>query len=272
MAFFHVNTMFIFLSKFLPQFVYPIGFAFFALWLSYFLWKKKPELARWVVLAVLMVIWIMGNGWVATSLTRSLEWRYLPPVAIPEADVIVVLGGGTHSEQYPRQLVEVNGAGDRVLYSAWLYHQGAAPKILLSGGYIGWTGERDAPADDMAEILGWLDVPSDALILERTSRNTYENAVNSKVILDEMGVNRIILVTSALHMPRSVAIFEKQGLEVIPMPTDYDVTEERWQQLWELDLATQIFNLIPSASNLSTTTTILKEYIGMAIYRLRGWM
>ncbi len=225
-----------------------------------------------MVLAVLIVIWGAGNGWISAALTRSLEWRYLPPDELPKAEIIVVLSGGTHSDQYPRPTVEVNSAGDRVLYGAWLYHQGVAPQVLLSGGYIGWSGERDAPADDMADIMVWMDVPEDALIIERSSRNTYENAVNSRRILDGMGISRIVLVTSALHMPRSVALFEKQGLEVIPMPTDYNVTAENWEQLWAPDPTAQIFNLIPSASNISSTTNILKEYLGMMVYRLRGWM
>ena len=144
--------MFIFLSKILPPFVYPLGLTSILLVLALILHRK----ARWykaILIAALLILWIGGNRWVAASLTRSLEWRYMPPDETPSAEVIVVLGGGTHSAQYPRPLVEVNGAGDRVLYAGWLYHQGAAPNLLLTGGYIDWISQRDSPAHDMAAIL-----------------------------------------------------------------------------------------------------------------------
>ena len=70
-------------------------------------------------------------------------------------------------------------------------------------------------------------------------------------------------------MPRAVKLFEDQGFEVIPAPTDYDLTEEDWQSLTHANLLTQIYNLLPSASNLSSTTSSLKEYLGMFVNTLR---
>jgi len=73
-------------------------------------------------------------------------------------------------------------------------------------------------------------------------------------------------------MPRAVRVFERQGLEVIPAPTDFLVTQADWQYLREAGLHTQLINLLPSAGNLELTTRALKEYIGIAVYRLRGWL
>ena len=87
-----------------------------------------------------------------------------------------------------------------------------------------------------------------------------------------MGIRRIILVTSASHMPRSVALFEKQGFEVIPAPTDFTVTQAGWDKLKSGGLASQVLSLLPSAENLGLTTRMLKEYFGMLVYRLNGWM
>jgi uncharacterized SAM-binding protein YcdF (DUF218 family) len=219
----------------------------------------------------LAILWIGGNNWLSTGLVRSLEWQYLPPEVLPEADIIIVLGGGTEAAQYPRQTVEVNGSGDRLVYASWLYHQGVASKLLLSGGYIPWLGERDSsPAEEMATILGMLGVPEDALMLETESLNTYENVLYCKEIVEREGFSRIVLVTSAQHMPRSVALFEKQGLEVIPAPTDYSVTQERWERLWEPSFTAQAFNLLPSVGNLSATTSAMKEYLGILMYSIRG--
>ena len=170
-------------------------------------------------------------------------------------------------------MVELNDAVDRVFYAAWLYHQGAAPRLLLSGGNIDWLRERDStPAEEMAMILAMLEVPEGAIWLESKSRNTYENAVFTSQILESKGIERIVLVTSALHMPRSIALYEKLGWDVIPASTDYNVTQSDWEQLWEPNFTSQLFNILPSAGNLSKTTTALKEYLGMLIYFLRGWI
>ncbi len=263
--------MFVFLSKFLPNFIYPLGLAITFLIAALFL-RRSPRWTRICVLVSLVILLIASNSWVATTLTRALEWQYLPSETYPQTAVIVVLGGTTGSAIYPRQLVDIGGAGDRMIYAAHLYHRGYAPKLLLTGGYITWMDEREAPANDMAEILKLLGVPEEALWYETESRNTFENAVNSRRILEHKGIDRIILVTSALHMPRAVRLFEKQGFEVIPAPTDYNVTQTDWDRLWEVNLTTQIFNFLPSVGNLSDTTAVFKEYIGIAIYRLRGWL
>lgn len=263
--------MFVFLSKFLPIFVYPLGLAIVLLLVA----LSLRQTSRWqsvCVLAALAILYIGSISWVAKTLTRSLEWQYLPLETYPQAEIIVVLGGSTSSVQYPRQIVEVNGAADRLLYAAHLYHQGVAPKLLLSSGYITWMSERNAPAEDMAEILKMLGVPEEVLWLETESRNTYENALYTRRILEEQGIDQVILVTSALHMPRSVALFEKQGFEVIPAPVDYNITQVSWERLWEPDPVVQVFNLLPSVGNLQDTTEALKEYIGIFVYGLRGWL
>jgi uncharacterized SAM-binding protein YcdF (DUF218 family) len=263
--------MFVFLSKLLPIFIYPLGLAI-GLLVAALLLGRSPRGMRICVLSGLGILLLSGNAWIPSILTRNLEWQYLPPETYPQAEVIVVLGGSTASAQYPRQIVEISSAGDRILYAAHLYHQGVAPNLLLTGGYIPWMDKREAPANDMAEILGMLGVPKDALWYESDSRNTYENARFTKHILAEKGIDRIILVTSAMHMPRAVALFEKQGVDVIPAPADYNITQADWDHLWEPNLTTQLFNLLPSVGNLSATTSALKEYIGILAYNLRGWI
>ncbi|MHB1385484.1 MAG: YdcF family protein, partial [Bellilinea sp.] len=105
--------MFVFLSKFLPLLVYPLGLACIFIILALVLSKhlRMRYAALWVAL---LVLWIGGNRWVSSSLTRSLETRYLAPETIPAVEAIVVLGGGTESSGPPRSGVEINGAGDRL--------------------------------------------------------------------------------------------------------------------------------------------------------------
>lgn len=264
--------MFIFLSKLLPLFVYPLGLACLLLLMALLFWKQ-PRLSRGLVIAALVILWLGSTSGTANALARSLEQRYLPPEEMPQAEVIVVLGGGTEAADSPRQTVEVNSAGDRVLYAAHLYRQGAAPHILLTGGEIDWqSGSGSSPADQMSLILMEIGIPQEALWLETQSQNTYENAVNSKIILEEKGINRILLVTSAMHMPRAVALFEKQGFEVVPLPVDFTITEGLSGAGRGASLQSRIVAIIPSASSLSLTTNALKEYLGYLIYKLQGWL
>lgn len=264
--------MFVFLSKFLPLFAYPVGLACVLLALGLIFRRKRGWFIA-LTAAALAVLVLGGNRWVAFGLARPLEWKYLPPAEVPQAEVIVVLGGGTDPANYPSQGVGVNSAGDRVIYAIRLYKQGKADHILVSGGSIEWLGERaTTPADEMRDLLLLAGIPDEAIWMESKSLNTYENAVECNKILTAQGIHRILLVTSALHMPRSVALFEARGLEVIPLPVDYQVTDLAWDNMLHGDWRSQLVGMMPTSSNLDRTTIALKEYIGILIYRLRGWM
>ena len=263
--------MFVFLSKLLPPLVYPIGLAIIFLALA-LLFRRKPRLRTLLEIATLALLLLFSNQWVSTLLVRSLEWRYLPTGEIPQADAIVLLGGGTAPQSFPRTTAELNGAGDRLLLAAELYRQGKAPVILVSGGNVSWVDSQSSnPAKEMTGILNVMGVPSSAIWQEDQSQNTYQNAVFYARILKEKQITRVILVTSAMHMPRSVGLFRKQGIEVIPAPADFQVTPSNWGDL-SANPQAWVLNLLPSAGSLSTTSTALKEYLGMLVYHLRGWM
>lgn len=266
--------MFVFLSKLLPLFVYPVGLAVMLILLALLLgWGRTPRWGGWrnlVLLLALLCLVIGGNRWVALGLTRSLEWQYLPPDEVPHGEVIVVLSGGTAPADYPRSMVEVDGAGDRVLHAAQLYRQGKAPHILLTGGLLDWSSHSSSPTQEMAQLLEFLGVPSEALWYEPDSRNTAESAANCAVLLRQKGIQRILLVTSAFHMPRSVHLFEAQGLEVIPLPADFSITRSS-EPATGVNLPALALNLFPTADNLALTTRSLKEYFGMLVYAAKGW-
>lgn len=265
--------MFLFLSKLFPLFVYPLGLVC-ALLVAALILRRHGKTRTALIVTSLLLLWLGGNRIVAMSVARSLEWQYTPPASFADAQAIVVLGGGTRGQSLPRPMHEMNEAGDRLLYALRLYRAGVAPTILLSGGRAAYDSPDAGPpeAESMADILTAAGIPPDALILESASHNTYENAVESKKLLAAAGAERIVLVTSALHMPRAAAIFRKQGMEVIPAPTDYLVTEADWEYYLRPDLSVQVFNLIPSADDLHLTSQAIKEMIGIGVYWLRGWL
>lgn len=263
--------MFLFLSKLLPLFIYPLGLACVLLILALVLIWRRPRWAAGAIAGALTLLLLGSNTWVSDRLVRSLEWQYQPLDPVPEAEAIVVLGGATRPPVAPRPWVEISEAGDRVLYSAWLYNQGKAPVMIMSGGRIDWKEGGPPESSDMAILAEVMGVPKDAILQDPTSLNTYQNAVNVKQILQNRDIDEILLVTSAMHMPRSLMIFKKLGINAIPTPTDYQITTQ-WQQVGSTTREARLLSLLPDAEKLYYLSRAMKEYIGIVIYRLRGWL
>ena len=260
----------IFLSKFLPLFIYPTGLMTLLVILTLVFWKKR-RLALIFLVTAFVILLIAGNKYVAASLARTLEWQYSPLPTGTMADVIVVLGGGTEPEVTPRRMVEVNSAGDRVLYAVKLYQDGVAPVLLLSGGDIDFLYDSPStPADDMATLMEMIGVPREYMLIQNASLNTEQDAEFSCAMIKENRYENVILVTSAFHMPRSVALFEAQGCPVIPAPVDYSVTIDSWEWLTHPTLEEFVIDLLPSYTHLSSVTKTMKEYLGMIFYHLSG--
>lgn len=256
-------SAFLFLSKALPQLVLPLGLALCLLGLALLLWRRRA--ARGLVALALAILLLPSTPLCADALLGPLEARYpLRTAAASEtADAIIVLGGGTSGRSARQPEVELQQSGMRLLHALRLYQQHKAPLLLLSGGNL-WPGETEA--EQMRLIFHEWGVPDSALLLEPRSRNTYENAVESLRLCRERGLRRVLLVTSAFHMPRALAIFRHQAngaVEVLPSPTSAMVSGTRHSLL---------LSLLPDAGALATSTLALRERIGVFIYGLRGWL
>ncbi|MBD2176392.1 YdcF family protein [Pseudanabaena sp. FACHB-1998] len=278
--------MSLFLSKLFPLFFYPLGLSslLIAIALASLLWRsrrsknisiaskfvnlfRKSRFAVILLSIALSILFLSSNELISKGLVRSLEWQYLPNENLPQVEAIVVLGGGTRPRIAPRPWYEVNEAGDRILYGALLFKQGKAPLMVVTGGRADWYGEGGNPeSEDMAAIAEFIGVPSTQILQESQSFNTRDNAVNTKQILDPRGINKVLLVTSALHMPRAMEIFRKVGFETIAAPTDFLSVNNENNKGWAL-----ILDLLPNAEALKNTTNAIKEYIGLIVYQFAGW-
>lgn len=208
-------------------------------------------------LVLLGVVWLAlcatpaFAGW----LQRGLE-RANPPHAAasyPHADAIVVLGGGavpSFGNGWDDDLAEVQGT--RTGFGLELYRAGRAPIMFLTGG------EREAV--QMAQRLLLQGVPASALLTENASMTTYQNALYSAPLLRQHHLQRLLLVTSAMHMPRAAATFRHQGFTVIPAPAADAPVRARKDSVW-----------LPQHGALRQSGRCLREYIGLWVYRLRGW-
>lgn len=262
--------MFLYLSKLLPLFFYPLGLACVFMVVALVTLRKRPRWAAGAITLALVILLGVSNGWVSSWLVRSLEAQILPAV-VPTAEAIVVLGGATKPALPPRPGVDLSEQSDRIFYAAQLYKQQKAPLIIVSGGRINWTHQGTPESADMANILSEIGVPASAIIQDPDSLNTYENAVNVRKILNSRDIRQILLVTSAMHMPRSLLIFKHQGITAIPAPTDFLVSNNQLQTLSSSPQAT-LLNLLPDSDRLEHFTRALKEYVGLVVYRLRGWL
>ncbi len=265
--------MFLFLSKLLPLFIYPLGLSCLLTIVGLILlWRRNSQGAAAAIITALTVIFIASNGWVSQWLVKSLEWQNLPPIELPQAEAIVVLGGGIKPATPPRPSVDVSEAGDRIIYGAELFRQGKAPWLILSGGRIDWKDGGPPESEDMSSLAEMMGVPKSAILQDPNSLNTHQNAVEVRKILESKGIKgSVLLVTSAMHTPRSLLVFQRQGIKVIAAPTDFLVTENQLSKgdtTWEANL----LNLLPNAYSLQQSTKALKEYIGLVVYRLQGWI
>lgn len=215
-------------------------------------------------LAVVVVAFVLG--WIAATpafsdwLRVSLE-RIHQPMAVermPGADAIVVLGGGVDPAAAPRVYPDLGYAADRVWYAARLYAAGKAPLIITTGARP-YPDEGPTAAEAAAEILGTLGVARDVIVSPGESTTTYTDAQVVAGVLDERGLERILLVTSALHMPRAMATFQAAGIAAFPAPTDFEVTEVPYagEYRW-----------LPDNDAFWATGRALHEYVGMAWYRV----
>jgi uncharacterized SAM-binding protein YcdF (DUF218 family) len=263
--------MFLFLSKFLPLFFYPLGFSCLLLMIALVLsWRRS----RWTPLPIALALTIAivaSHPNVNAFLIHSLEGRHIPARELPQVDAIVVLGGCIKPATPPRPMVDLTEASDRLLYAAQLYRQEKAPVIIVSGGRIGWGDKVRPESADMALLLEFFGVPRSAIIEESESLNTYQNAVNVKKVLKKEKFEDILLITSAMHMARSYLIFKHQNINFVPAPTDF-LTTENLNLKTDFNLRVFLLYLIPSIDRMANTTQALREYIGIVVYWLRGWL
>ncbi len=253
----------LFLSKLVPMFVYPLGLGV-GLGVLAFAVLRWRTVARVILALSIAVLWVPSMPVFANWLSTVWESAY-PPLAadqLPETDVIVLLGGLIAQPLPPRVEPDLKDAGDRLFKAARLFHAGRAPRILVSGGNTPWQSAAAPEAVYIADMLVELGVPRAAIQIETVSRNTRENAVNTAAIVRENGWRTALLVTSADHMPRAVACFEKVGVAVTAASADVHARTPFYST---------VLDVLPDADALVQTTSVVKEMIGLIYYRVRGW-
>jgi uncharacterized SAM-binding protein YcdF (DUF218 family) len=192
---------------------------------------------------------------------NPLEERFPRPVLPESVSGIVVLGGGFEGAiNLARGGYELNSGGDRFVEAAILARRFPEARVAVSGGTGTLFLQGEADADIAPRLLTALGIAPDRLILENRSRNTYENALFTKRLVSPRAGETWLLITSAFHMPRSMALFRKAGFPVLPWPVDYRTSGVE---------GVGVFRDNP-ADSLQNLTMAIREWIGLLAYRLSG--
>lgn len=250
--------MFFILSKLLLFLINP-SFWIIALLVGSFLTKKqrRKKVLRIIVLCLFI---IFSNPLLLNVLVKAWQPKPVDLPAGKQYAAAIHLGGVSMTDRNGHMYF--GKFADRFIQATKLYHTGVVKNVVITGGSPVVFGKQRVPeADQLRQQLLMQGIPDSNIIVENRSWNTFENAVNTKHILDSLKLPPpYVLVTSAIHIPRAKAVFKKAGLEVIPFPSAYTEIEQRFS----------INQLIPSLDVISDWNFFLKELVGFAAYRMTG--
>jgi len=197
----------------------------------------------------------------SSQLPASSSFQLSAPTA--QADAVIALGGGLRVSHHDVLGFAMGDAGSRVLTAIALARSGQARTLVLGGSWP-MPGRPHVPSLSVVQdwVTGW-SLAGVVVTNLGICINTYDEAVAFRKMAASQGWSRVLLVTSALHMQRSVALFRKQGIAVTPVAADFQV------QGVSQDLP---FSPFPRQRRLHLLTLYLHEKIGWYVYRARGWV
>ena len=248
-------------TKLLSLLIYPLSLGMLLLLIAVISGAIGRRGLSWLMtLLGFLVIYFPATEFGSEALMQPLEGRHpaFSPEELPAAQAIVLLGGASNGAARFGRGADLNDAADRVMFAAELYFAGKAPIILISGG----APETMQPeAELLAQQLQALQIPRKQLLLETQSRTTFDNAVMAGEMLKNAGLQHILLVTSGAHMRRSLALFERQGLQVTAAATDHQIPKfsDPYIPGW-----------IPTYSRLSRSSRAIHEWVGYWAYDNSG--
>ncbi len=239
-----------YLSKILVWGLYPLTLGMGCLLLAYwFEHKRDRRLFRRFFFVGFAVLYLFSITPVQRLLVRPLRVASSKIMSEIKADAIIILGG-----EPARSLTGIR-----------LFKQGVAPVIVSAGGSGELLQEEQKESHRMTDFLVEFGVPKDRIISESKSKNTRENALYTKDMMDSLNIHTIALVTSSIHMRRSVGVFSKLGYDVIPV-------EARLFRMPKKRERFDPFTLVPNVGNLSLSTQVIYEYFALILYKALNWV
>lgn len=241
--------------------LYPFTWVIILLLLALFTYNQKRR-KRLLIWCLGMLIFF-SNSVVIDELIRLWEVEVILTGDIdPSVNTAILLGGGVYHDKETDKIKYGRNA-DRYLSVLEPYREGVVKKVLIAGGPANYLEPWAKESEIIKGLYLLCGVPSEDVIIEDKSLNTYQNAVNCKPILERLGEERFLLITSSMHMRRAQACFEKQGINVQP----YSAMKMVGVRRWEID-----YLVVPQLDNFSKWRSFIHEVIGYLSYVLRGYV
>ena len=255
--------MFFFLSKILGFFALPsnllivVGIVGLLL-----LCTRYTRLGSWLVVTSLVLIAIAGLSPLGNALIIPLEDRFPPWDSSrgPPTGIVVLGGAITPDVSAARSTVALNEAAERITATAELARRYPDARIIFSGGSSALIFDEPVEAAIAVREFEALGIAHERITAEEQSRNTVENAVFSRLLANPKPGERWLLVTSAYHMPRAIAVFRAAGFPVEAYPVD-------WRTRGPVDA---LRPFVSFGDGLRRTDTAVREWVGLVAYRLTG--
>ena len=253
--------MFYILSKLFASLITPIVWVIILLIAALFVKKAKHK--KRLLISGIIVLYFFSNPFICNEACNLWEYPFTKLDNGVTYDYAIVLGGySTYDTAFSR--LKFDEVADRFIQSYQLYQQGKVKKLFLTGGSGSVFYQNETEADKAKDFLISLKVPEQDIIMEKSSRNTHENAIyTAQWLLKHDPSAKCLLVTSAAHMRRGLGCYKKAGVNVTPYTTDR-LTEQRKYDPDNL--------FIPKARSLTKWDSIIKEMIGNAVYKVVGYI
>jgi uncharacterized SAM-binding protein YcdF (DUF218 family) len=255
--------MFFILSKLLLVFLSP--FLWFIVCVGIFFYWPNSIYKRRARMTGIIIFFFFSNSFIFNEFCRQWEVHGTPIDEVRNYEVGIVLGGMAEFNN-DIGVLSIRRGGDRIWQAISLYKKGKIKKILLSGdnGYLSDKGLHES--EQFREVLIQWGIPAEDIIVEAVSKNTHENALETRNLLTDSfpKVDSCLLITSGSHMRRAMACFQRENVKVVPYSTDLYTGPERsfyWDQL-----------LVPSVDTFTEWNFLIKEWVGYIAYDLVGYI
>jgi uncharacterized SAM-binding protein YcdF (DUF218 family) len=245
----------IYLHKILPLLFSPLFFIISLITIGIILKSKKTSFLG-IIILIICSLPIVSEKMI-TYLESDYELN--KPSTVATADAIVVLSGMVHTIKNKNGLhYEWGDAVDRIFAGIDLFKLNKAPTLILTRGKLPWS--IGVPEGEyLRNVAIKLGVPKKNILLTENVENTDQEAKAIKKLFS-IDNPKVILVTSAFHMPRAKTVFEAAGLNVLPFPVDFKNGSSK---------KLTFMSFIPSASSFNQTSFFVREMIGRTFYKLK---
>lgn len=256
--------MFFYLSQFLSFLAMPLTLII-VFFVAGFILRKKA-FAKKLMLTGFIMLLFFSNPFISNLTMLSWEPDFKAFDTLPEYEVGIVLTGVTNLSKTAFDRTFFDKGADRVTHAIQLYKLGKIKKILITGGQGLNPVNPNTEAEWLRDVMLLAEIPEEDIMVENQAKNTYQNAVLAKETLKENGYSldqEFLLITSAFHMYRSKGCFDKVGFQTETFPVDY----------YSHDVKFGIPNLFyPDPNSISTWHRLFKEWIGISMYKVAGYI